>query len=471
MRRRSSGRSGWASERGGRARARPRRRPGARPGGRPRAGLGARPGGRGRGRGGRPRRPLHRPAPGPGPLRAAYGPGGAGPGGRHRGRARRPLRAGRHGRGARRESRAGPPPCIYAGRCGGCDFQHLTLAHQRDLKTAVVREQFARLAHLDVDVVVEPLPGSTDGLGWRTRVEYAVDADGRPGLHPHRSHAVLPIDRCLLASPGVARTDALHRLWPNRSAVDVVAPAVGSAVTIAVPSEMPGPVVTERVAARWGPEPHSFGHDFRVGARGFWQVHPAAASTLVAAVLAGLGPRPGGAGAGPVCRGGRLRGGAGRPGRPDGTGDRRRVRCRRRGVRTREPRRLAVGADGPGPGGRRVRGRRQAATGCGLAAGPRPGWRVGRWLDRWPGTADAGVGRPGGAGSAADGRRAGVAAAVAALGPRAAAYVAGDPAALARDTAFLHEQGYRLAALTAYDAFPMTHHVECVAVFRPVEDG
>ena len=58
--------------------------------------------------------------------------------------------------------------------------------------------------------------------------------------------------------------------------------------------------------------------------------------------------------------------------------------------------------------------------------------------------------------------------AVVALRPRAIAYVACDPAALARDTAFLVERGYPLDGLRAFDAFPMTHHVECIALFtRP----
>ncbi len=48
--------------------------------------------------------------------------------------------------------------------------------------------------------------------------------------------------------------------------------------------------------------------------------------------------------------------------------------------------------------------------------------------------------------------------------PRAVAYVACDPAALARDVAVFAERGYRLAALRAFDLFPMTHHVECVAL-------
>ena len=56
--------------------------------------------------------------------------------------------------------------------------------------------------------------------------------------------------------------------------------------------------------------------------------------------------------------------------------------------------------------------------------------------------------------------------AIAQLGPRTVVYVACDPAALARDTAALAEHGYRLDGLRAFDAFPMTHHVECVATFR-----
>lgn len=48
--------------------------------------------------------------------------------------------------------------------------------------------------------------------------------------------------------------------------------------------------------------------------------------------------------------------------------------------------------------------------------------------------------------------------------PRAVAYVACDPAALARDVAIFAEHGYRLETLRAFDLFPMTHHVECVAL-------
>ena len=57
--------------------------------------------------------------------------------------------------------------------------------------------------------------------------------------------------------------------------------------------------------------------------------------------------------------------------------------------------------------------------------------------------------------------------AVIALRPRVIVYVACDPASLARDTAYLMERGFKLEKLRAFDLFPMTAHMECVARFIP----
>ena len=56
--------------------------------------------------------------------------------------------------------------------------------------------------------------------------------------------------------------------------------------------------------------------------------------------------------------------------------------------------------------------------------------------------------------------------AIAALGTAKVVYVACDPVALARDTALLAGHGYALASVEAWDLFPMTHHVEAIAVFE-----
>ena len=53
------------------------------------------------------------------------------------------------------------------------------------------------------------------------------------------------------------------------------------------------------------------------------------------------------------------------------------------------------------------------------------------------------------------------------LSPRSIVYVACDPAALARDTAYLKENGYNLGKIRAVDFFPLTHHIESIVLFSP----
>ena len=87
-------------------------------------------------------------------------------------------------------------PCPYArpGGCGGCDWQHATLPVQRQIKAQVIKQQFSRIAALDptsMAVTVEPLQPDDAGLGWRTRVRFAVGKDGRAWLYRHRSHEIV----------------------------------------------------------------------------------------------------------------------------------------------------------------------------------------------------------------------------------------------------------------------------------------
>ena len=291
-----------------------------------------------------------------------------------------------------------PPPCPYAGPglCGGCDFQHVALPAQRALKAAVVREQLARLARLEVDVEVEPVPGDDDGLGWRTRMEYAATRDGRRGMRQHRSREVVPIDRCLIAHP---------------DAVELPAPGVR----------------TERVLDR----------SFRVAADGFWQVHPGAPSTLVTTVLDQLAPRPGErvldlyAGVGLFA--GFLGDRVGDSGQVVAVeGDKEACRHARANLSDLPHAEVAVGSVD-----RVLASSHAEPFDLVVLDPPREGARrtvVGQVVDRRP---------------------------------RAVAYVACDPAALARDLATFAELGYRLTALRAFDLFPMTHHVECVALVEP----
>ena len=117
------------------------------------------------------------------------------------------------------------PRCPYAGpgRCGGCDWQHVAIEAQRSLKASLVAEQLRRLAGIEHVVEVEEVPGSPDGLGWRTRVRFGVDEAGRVGLHRHRSHELEPVDRCLIASAAVEAIGVESHLWPEVDDLEVFA--------------------------------------------------------------------------------------------------------------------------------------------------------------------------------------------------------------------------------------------------------
>jgi tRNA/tmRNA/rRNA uracil-C5-methylase (TrmA/RlmC/RlmD family) len=325
------------------------------------------------------------------------------------------------------------PPCPHArpGRCGGCDLQHVAPPAQRALKAAVVAEQLHRLAGVDVEVVVEPVAGDEDGLGWRTRVQWAVAPDGTPGLRRHRSHDVEPVDRCLIAHPGLP--DVAGSRWPDATSVEAIVSSTGEQLRVVGTRDgatfADGPLVLTEEAA---------GRRWQVTASGFWQVHPGAAGALVGAVLEGLSPRGGEhaldlyAGVGLFSAA--LAGAVGPTGHV-----------------------LAVESD-------RVAAQDAAANLADLAQVAVLRGRVDRALtDGGVTRADVVVLDPPRTGARRD-----VVAAVAALAPRAVGYVACDPAALARDVGFFAGHGYRLASLRAFDLFPMTHHVECVAVLaRP----
>jgi tRNA/tmRNA/rRNA uracil-C5-methylase (TrmA/RlmC/RlmD family) len=289
-----------------------------------------------------------------------------------------------------------------------------------DWKATVVREQLTRLAKLDdYPVKVEALPGGN--LGWRTRVRYTVNGAGRAGLLRHRSHVVVPVDRCLIAHPGIQKLDVTTRSWPTADSVETIAPSVGEAVVVT-----PGIEVHE----------HAVDRDWTLPASTFWQVHPAAAETLVTTVLGMLEPRRG-------ETAWDLYGGAGL---------------------------FAAALAGPlGPDGpiTLVEAAPSAVTAARTNLRDLPqidivSGRVEPILRRMAGPVDLVVLDPPrtGAGSA-------VVRGLVAASPRAIVYVACDPAAFARDIRTFADNGWRLEQLRAFDLFPMTQHVELVALLKP----
>jgi tRNA/tmRNA/rRNA uracil-C5-methylase (TrmA/RlmC/RlmD family) len=289
----------------------------------------------------------------------------------------------------------------------------------------VVQEQLQRLAGLEVDVTVRAVP--PDDLGWRTRVGWTVGPAG-VGLRRHRSHAVEPVDRCYIAHPTVA-------VPPHPPAgverLDAAVSSEGDSSVLADGRPLEGRArLVERVRDR----------EFRVSGAGFWQVHPMAAQTLVEAVLE-LGRPASGEHAVDLYAGvglfsvflGELVGSPGRVFSVEGGAVA--VRDARRNLHD-QPQVEIV----------------HAPVEQALAAG-RAGERADLVVLDPPRT----------------GARAAVVRRIAAMRPGRVVYVACDPAALARDVATFARLGYRLTDLQAFALFPMTSHVECVALLTPVQ--
>ncbi|MGW6962439.1 class I SAM-dependent RNA methyltransferase [Streptomyces zaomyceticus] len=362
-------------------------------------------------------------------------------------------------------------PCPFAGpgKCGGCDWQHAKPGAQRRLKGEVIAEQLLRLAGLTPegagwDGTVMPAEGDKLPPGevpkWRTRVQYTIDADGHAGLRKHRSHEVEVIDHCMIAAEGVSELGIEKRDWENMASVEAIA-ASGSHDRQVVLTPKPGgrlplveldkPVSVLRVDEKDGGVHRVHGRAFvreradertyRVGNGGFWQVHPKAAQTLMLAVMQGLTPRKGETALDLYCGVGLFAGAL-----ADRVGDQGAVLGIESGKRAVEDARHNL-ADFP-----RVR----IEQGKVESVLPRTGITEVDLIVLDPPRA--------GAGKQTVHHLAG-------LGARRIAYVACDPAALARDIAYFADRGYKVRTLRAFDLFPMTQHVECVAILEPAEKG
>ena len=328
-------------------------------------------------------------------------------------------------------------PCRYAGVCGGCDFQHVNGAHQRQLKSDVIAEQFARIAKMEVEVEVEEV---SESLHWRTRYGASTNPRGEVGFKAQRSNEIIPIASCPVLLPEIDFPTLPLTSLGTAQRVEVAFSSTGerSIATMAArenrSEERSKPQLVE------GEKSLTYSvneRDYEVSQGSFWQSNINAPSVLLSAVLDYAELKPGDH----LLD---LYGGVG----------------------------LFAGGALPlvGPGGRIdiVEGSKSATDDA------RRNFRelanvhihtgdVAREIKKFkrvdviildpPRT---GAGKP-------------VIENLVKLSARAIIYVACDPAALARDTTYLYDAGYHLADIRAFDLFPMTHHIESIALYTPRE--
>ncbi len=329
-------------------------------------------------------------------------------------------------------------PCAYAhpGGCGGCDLQHASPAAQASWKAALVSEHLQRIAGVTLDVTV--IPSGLDPQGSRTRLRCAVNEDGQLCLRGARSHDLVAVDACWIASGAFA--PAFATSWHGADEVELRAIGEGEPFAV-VRQETHRGTMFEICSLHGEPlEPSTQsrvqvqGHYFSVSPRSFWQSHRAAPQLLLDTVLAFADVKPD-----------------------------EHVTDLFSGVGL-----FAIPlAKMVGPGGRvtavesspyAVRDARQ--NGDGLRQLKVREWSVSpRAINDAVSPGDAVVLDP-----PRNGLAKGVVDALIRRAPRRLVYVSCDPATFARDLKMLLAGGFALGEIRVFDLFPMTEHVELVSV-------
>ena len=325
-------------------------------------------------------------------------------------------------------------PCSFAHRngCGGCDFQHISVDHQRRLKSDVIAEQFSRIAKMDLRVDVEEVGES---IHWRTRAIATTDRNGKLGFYKSRSHSIAPVTDCIICVEGMNFSEIASRDLKGDVRVEISASNTGERSIALAPTRG-----EEKARLTEGPavlHENVLGKSLEVSQESFWQSHKKAPEILTQAILDFAQLKTGEH----VLD---LYGGV--------------------GLFT------AAIVEAVGPTGHvdLIEGSKVATADANrnfaslsnitIATGD-----VAKLLPRIT-AADVVVLDP-----PRDGAGKETVAHIARLAPRAIVYVACDPAALARDTAYLADHSYSLVKVRAFDLFPMTHHIECVALYARAE--
>jgi 23S rRNA (uracil1939-C5)-methyltransferase len=90
------------------------------------------------------------------------------------------------------------PRCPYFTRCGGCHYQHATYETQLTAKRAILEETLFRVAKITPPEPIGVL--SAEPWGYRNRIQLHFEA-GHMGFRAARSHSLVEIEHCPIASP------------------------------------------------------------------------------------------------------------------------------------------------------------------------------------------------------------------------------------------------------------------------------
>ncbi len=332
-------------------------------------------------------------------------------------------------------------PIAGPGGAGCCDLAFVETDAARVLKGQVVLNQLDRIAGYqpEHELRAEPM-GSGEATGWRTRVRMKVGFDGRPGYHRYRSTELVPAPDCGQLPHGMLH-GVSDRAFPPGADVHVVIDDDGQRHVVSA-----GPWQGRGPRGRGFPRPNfqvvegSRESVQRVGDRtwqipvtGFWQSHRDAARVYSDLVRSWADLAPG-------MTAWDLYGGAGVF--------------------------AAALAEGVGEIGQvlTVDMGRAASRAASRALSDLPQVRVvnasvRKALEGLRERPDVAVLDPPRAGAGKE-----VIKLLADAGAPRVIHIGCEVAAFARDVGLYRQHGFAVQELRVFDAFPLTHHVECVAL-------
>lgn len=335
------------------------------------------------------------------------------------------------------------PLCPVAGPDGAgcCDLAFVAPAAARAIKGRVVANQLDRLGDYQWEGLAEPV-GDGSALGWRTRVQFDVGDDGRAGLHRHRSSELVTDLRCgqlparLVAGldgPRWRAGDRMHVVLDDDHRRHILVTGPGGREVVEGARES-----VQRVGRRvW-----------RIPITGFWQAHRDAAQTyteLVRRWAGEAGVAETGVAGGGARRAWDLYGGAGLfaaalaeslGGEQPGSGVR------------------VLSVDSARSASASARAALADLTTVKVVSGSVRGFLAGQSR-----AADVAVLDPPRAGAGRE-----VIDLLARAGVPRVIHIGCEAASFARDVGLYRGHGYQVETIRVFDAFPLTHHVECVAL-------
>ena len=172
----------------------------------------------------------------------------------------------------------------YATRAGGADYGHIALGHQREIKTAILRDALSRFGKLPdtltdgMSVVAVDGDDERNGLHWRTRVSLHALPTGQLGPYGEKSHTVIPVTSLPLASQAIVDSGVLSTAYEGVTNLRVL-DTTGSGVRLIIDDQKPADIIEKVGSAEFALSDHSF-----------WQVHHQAPSVLTGAIGRAIQP-------------------------------------------------------------------------------------------------------------------------------------------------------------------------------------